>query len=223
MSLKPKPTKSNATKPALPTPKKHVQINAVDKAINADKRMSENTSMTMTSTDSPPVDVQMDGTAEYYRSLLLKEFNDILVDELPNKLPPLREINHRIPFKPKTPWVAHKYRLPEAQKKALEKDTNAKLQSGILCHTSEIPLAASHMVPKKEPGTHRHVQDLRKRNVDTESMAWPMPDQEELVHNIARSSNGSFFDMISAFDQTRIHPDDEKYVTIINYMGIFIQ
>ena len=56
-----------------------------------------------------------------------------------------------------------------------------------------------------------------------ESIAWPMPDQEELVHNIARSSNGSFFDMISAFDQTRIHPDDEKYATIINHMGIFKQ
>jgi len=80
MSLKPKPMKSNVTKPVLPTPEKHVQINAVDTAINANKPMSENTSMTMTSTDSPPADVQMDGMAEYYRSLLLKEFDDILVD-----------------------------------------------------------------------------------------------------------------------------------------------
>ena len=56
-----------------------------------------------------------------------------------------------------------------------------------------------------------------------ESMAWPMPDQEELVHNMARSSNGSIFDMISAFDQTRIHPDDEKYATIINHLGVFQQ
>jgi hypothetical protein len=36
-------------------------------------------------------------------------------------------------------------------------------------------------------------------------------------------SNASFFDMISAFDQTRIHPDDEKYATIINHMGILQQ
>jgi hypothetical protein len=40
------------------------------------------------------------------------------------------------------------------------------------------------MVPKKE-NKLRHVQDLRKRNLDTESMAWPLPDQEELVHKIA--------------------------------------
>ena len=54
-------------------------------------------------------------------------------------------------------------------------------------------------------------------------MAWPMPDQEELVHNIARSTNASMFDMISAFDQTRIHPDDEKYATIINHMEVLQQ
>ena len=54
-------------------------------------------------------------------------------------------------------------------------------------------------------------------------MAWPLPDQEELVHNIARSSNASIFDMISAFDQTRIHPDDVKYAMIINHMGVFQQ
>ena len=113
----------------------------------------------------------MDGDAEYYRSLLLKEFDDVLVDKLPNELPPLREINHHILYKLTKPWVAHKYRLSEMHKKALEKDVMPKLESGILRYTSEIPLAASHVVPKHELGEFRHVQDLRKRNEDTKSMA----------------------------------------------------
>lgn len=50
-------------------------------------------------------------------------------------------------------------------------------------------------------------------------MAWPMPDQE-IVHSIARSSNGSISDMISTFDQTRVDPKEEKYATIINHMGV---
>ena len=54
-------------------------------------------------------------------------------------------------------------------------------------------------------------------------MAWPLPDQDKLIHNIAQSSNASKFDLISAFDQTRIHPDDEKYATIINHMGVMQQ
>ena len=145
------------------------------------------------------------------------------MDALPNKLPPLREINHRIPYKPTKPWIAHKYRLPEAHKKALEQDVAAKLESGILAFTTEVPLAASHMVPKQQPGELRHVQDLRKQNENTESMAWPLPDQEEVVHKIAQSTNASLFDLISAFDQTRVDPRDEKYATIINHMGVFLQ
>jgi hypothetical protein len=50
-----------------------------------------------------------------------------------------------------------------------------------------------------------------------------MPDQEELVHNIARSSNGSLFDLISAFDQTRVDPKHEKYTTIINHIDVLQQ
>ena len=170
-----------------------------------------------------PRDIDKDGTPTYYRELLHKEFDDVLVDELPNELPPLREINHRIPYKPTKPWIAHKYRLPEAHKQALEEIVKPKLKSGILRFTSDVPLAPSHIVPKSEAGKFREVQDLRKRNEDTESMSWPMPDQEELVHRVAQSSNVSVGDMISAFDQTRIDPQDEKYATIINHMGIMQQ
>ncbi|TMC16719.1 MAG: hypothetical protein E6J34_19695 [Chloroflexi bacterium] len=195
-------------------------------ATSASASTSEEKSSTRTRTRKGPKgfrNIRKNGDSNYYRELLLSEFDDILVDQLPNELPPLREINHRIPYKPTKPWIAHKYRLPEAHKQALERDVKAKLQSGILRYTSEIPLAASHMVPKHEANQFRHVQDLRKRNEDTEPMAWPLPDQEELVHKIARSSNASIFDMISAFDQTRVHPNDEKYATIINHMSILQQ
>ena len=45
-------------------------------------------------TPSTTSQVRRDGDAAYYRSLLLSEFADILVDELPNELPPLWDINH---------------------------------------------------------------------------------------------------------------------------------
>ena len=107
-----------------------------------------------------PNGIGTDRKPAYYCQLLLSEFDDILVDQLLNELPPLREINHRIPYKPKKPWIAHKYRLPEAHKAALEKDVNAKLQSGILRYTAEIPLAASHMVPKHDSQLQRRTDFL---------------------------------------------------------------
>ena len=79
------------------------------------------------------------------------------------------------------------------------------------------------MILKKELDNYRHVQDLRKRNSNIESMTWPMLNQEELMHNIARSSNESVFDMISTFNQIKVHPNDEKYAMIINHMNIFKQ
>lgn len=171
----------------------------------------------------PPPNIDTDGSPSYYEALLLEEFEDLLVNELPNKLPPLREVNHTIPYKGTKPFVARKYRLSEDRKKALEEDVRRKLESGILEYSSDVPLAASHMVPKSEPGKFRHVQDLRKRNEDTESMSWPLPDQEELVHNVAQSDNVSTVDLISAFDQTRNELESEKYSTIINHLGVFKQ
>src|SRR5436305_13350109 len=88
---------------------------------------SEEKSSTRTRTRKGPKgfrNIRKNGDSNYYRELLLSEFDDILVDQLPNELPPLREINHRIPYKPTKPWIAHKYRLPEAHKQALERDVN---------------------------------------------------------------------------------------------------
>jgi hypothetical protein len=170
-----------------------------------------------------PKGIDKDAMPEYYREKLLEEFADVLVDKLPNELPPLREVNHRVPYNPSTPYVAHKYRLPEDRKEALEKDIEAKQESGILAYPSNVPLAASYMVPKHEPGKYRHVQDLRKGNENTESRAWPMPDHEELTNNVAQSSNLLVADQISAFDQTRVEPEDEKFTAIINHKGVFVQ
>ena len=201
-------------------------VNGVNQAVTkATEAVSSATAIiipsnSISSNSMKPRNVDKHSSPAYYRELLLSEFEDILVDELPNELPPLREVNHRIPYKPKKPWIAHKYRLSEAHKKALEQEVTVKLQSGILRYTSDVPLAASHMARKHEPSKFQHVQDLHKRNEDMESMAWPLPDQEELLHNVAHSSNASMCNMISAFDQTRIHPDDEKYTTIINHIGI---
>ena len=98
-----------------------------------------------TSSQQVPTNVRTDGDAEYYRSLLLKECTDVLVDNLPNELPLLHEINHHIPYKPTKPWVVYKYQLLEMHMKALEKDFILKLESGILRYTLEIPLTASHV------------------------------------------------------------------------------
>jgi hypothetical protein len=105
-------------------------------------------------------------SADFYHDLIYKDYDDIFLTQLPPPLPPLRVVNHHIPVKIDTPWIAPYYHLPEVHKRALDKDIDLKLQAGIVVPTTNVPLATSHMVPKRDPGTYRHVQDLRRRNKD---------------------------------------------------------
>ena len=61
--------------------------------INIKKSFIENTSITIDIIDII-IKVQMNNMIEYYHDLLLKKFNDILIDELLNKLSSLYKINH---------------------------------------------------------------------------------------------------------------------------------
>jgi hypothetical protein len=118
-----------------------------------------------------PEGFDKNGSAEYYRNLIYEQYSDGFVNKLPAQLPPLRVVNHRIPIKVDKPWMAPLYRLPEHHKKAPSKRYRAEVAiSGIMVPTTELPLATSYMVPKKDPGELRLVQDLRRhkqRNGDT--------------------------------------------------------
>ena len=85
-------------------------------------------------------------------------------------------------------------------KKARDEDLDLKIKAGIIVPTTEVPLATSHMVPKKEPGTYRHIQDLRQRNKEMDTMVWPLPQREEIVQKVVRMRQKSKLDVIQSFD-----------------------
>ena len=176
---------------------------------------------------SPPTfsvypDVDKHGTADYYRNLIYEHYTDVFVDKLPAQLPPLRVVNHRIPVKVDKPWMAPLYRLPEHHKKALEADIELKLRAGIIVPTTELPLATSHMVPKKDPGEFRHVQDLRRRNKDTETLVWPLPPTDDIVDKVARSPERSKIDLVQSFDQIRVDPADVVKTAFRTHRGNYL-
>src|SRR5204863_1154514 len=166
--------------------------------------------------------VDKKGTAEYYRNLSYDEYGEVFVDKLPAKLPPLRVVNHHIPVKIEKPWMAPLYRLPEHHKKALEADIDLKIRAGIIVPTSEVPLATSHMVPKKDPGKYRHVQDLQRRNKDTETLVWPLPPTDDIVDKVARSPERSVIDLVQSFDQIRVDPADVPKTTFRTHRGNYL-
>ena len=162
------------------------------------------------------------GSAGYYRDLIYEQYADIFVDKLPARLPPLRVVNHRIPVKVDKPWMAPLYRLPEHQKKQLDADIDLKLRAGIVVPTTELPLATSHMVPKKDPNERRHVQDLRRRNKDTETLVWPLPVTDDIIDDVARSPERSILDLVQSFDQIRVDPADVSKTAFRTHRGNYL-
>ena len=64
------------------------------------------------------------------------------------------------------------------------------------------------MVDKKDPNQKRHVQDLRRRNKDTETLVWPLPPTDDIIDKVARSPERSKIDLVQSFDQIRVEPSD---------------
>ena len=83
-----------------------------------------------------------------------------------------------------------------------------KLRAGIIVPTTELPLATSDMVAKKNPGELRHVQDLRRRNKDMETLVWPLPPTDDIVDKVARSLERSIIDLVQYYDQIRVALSD---------------
>src|SRR5437667_4611664 len=78
------------------------------------------------------------------------------------------------------------------------------------------------MVPKKDPGEYRHVQDLRRRNKDTETLVWPLPPTDDIVDKVARSPERSVIDLVQSFDQIRVDPADVPKTTFRTHRGNYL-
>ena len=131
-----KPPEVNSTQPAQ------------QDAETTDPKPAEPQNKEPATQDAAP-EIDKNQTPEYYRNLILSQYTDILVDTVPVQLPPFRKVNHCITVRIEKLWISLSYRLPEAHKKALDKDLDLKIKAGIIVPTMEVPLATSHMCRKR--------------------------------------------------------------------------
>ena len=120
------------------------------------------------------------------RDQWFEKYKDI-TSGVPAKLPPLREINHRIPLINEA--MVYHYHLPrcaDAIKPALmekiKRYTNAKWWV-----PATVPQAAPMLCIAKKDGGLRTVVDCRKRNDNTVKDVTPFLDQEQIRLDVARA------------------------------------
>ncbi|GJP37246.1 hypothetical protein CLOM_g21675 [Closterium sp. NIES-68] len=106
---------------------------------------------------------------------LLKEFQDILPDDLPNELPPYRTHQHEIVEEPGSkPTFRAPYRLSPTELTDMRKQIEYLLAKGLI-RPSTSPYGAPVLFTPKPDGSLRMSIDYRALNKQTIKNKYPIP------------------------------------------------
>src|SRR6185312_13690730 len=136
------------------------------------------------------------------------EFADVFPDELPNKLPPSRTIDHAIELIPGAePPSKSTYKLSYVEMNELKKQLTDLLSKGFI-KPSTSPYGAPVLFVHKKDGTLRLCVDYRALNKVTIKNRYPLPRIEELMDRLVGSKYFSKIDLYSGYHQIRIKEED---------------
>lgn len=131
-----------------------------------------------------------------------------LVGPIPLELPPMREINHRIPLIDEHKrYNYHHPRCPDAVRGELKEKMDRYIQAG-WWEMRPANQAAPLLCVLKKNGKLRTVIDARQRNDNTHKDVTPFPDQENIRQDVARARYRSKIDMSDAYEQIRVEVAD---------------
>src|SRR6266480_501852 len=145
----------------------------------------------------------------------ITEFPDVFPEKVPNELSLLREphIRHRIklidPDKIINPQV-----IPIAEKyySQFREHMTKNLDSGRIYPSSSSQASAMFCVPKPaNPQIARFVTDFRARNLNTVKDRYPLPHIPTILNSLAKAKYRSKIDLMDAYFQIRVEPEDEKH------------
>ncbi|KAL0430930.1 UNVERIFIED_CONTAM: RNA-directed DNA polymerase [Sesamum radiatum] len=152
---------------------------------------------------------------------LLKEFEDVMPDELPRKLPPKRAVDHEIELVPGTkPPARAPYRMTQPELVELRKQLKDMLESGII-KPAKSPYGAPVLFQKKADGSLRMCCDYRALNKITVKNKYPIPLVADCFDRLSQAKYFTKIDLRSGYWQVRIKEGDEAKTTVVTRYGAF--
>jgi hypothetical protein len=152
--------------------------------------------------------------AVQFSRFILAEYSDVFADKLPNKPPHPKAPLHRIRLKDEHKSInGHAYRIPGMYLGKMHEFIIEQLAAGRIRPSSSYMSAGTMMVPKKDShGTisaeRRVVHDYRALNENTVPDHTPLPRQDEIMTASAKGKIRGKIDLVSAYYQLGMHPDD---------------
>ena len=139
---------------------------------------------------------------------VIQGFGDVLTEELPDELPPRREVDHKIELVPgAAPPSKAPYRMNQRELVELKKQLNELLAKGYI-RQSKSPYGAPVLFVDKKGGKLRMCVDYRALNKITIKNNYPLPRIDDLFDRLAGAKYFSRIDLKSGYYQILIAAED---------------
>jgi hypothetical protein len=154
------------------------------------------------------VEVKTDGPPPKHICEVLRRYKDVFTNELPQELPPTREIDHKIEVVPGTkPLSKAPYRLNQKELLELNKQLNDLLSRGYI-RPSKSPYGAPVFFVDKKDGKLRMCVNYRALNKVTIKNNYPLPRIDDIFDRLAGAKYFIRIDLKSGYYQIQIANED---------------
>jgi Reverse transcriptase (RNA-dependent DNA polymerase) len=148
---------------------------------------------------------------------VLQQFGNVF--EMPQHLPPTREIDHTIPLVPQAkPVNLRPYRYSHFQKKELENIIDELLKTEVI-RPSSSPFASPALLVRKKDGTWRLCVDYRQLNALTVKNKYPIPIIDDLLDELHGAKYFSKIDLRAGYHQIRMNSADIPKTAFRTHLG----